>query len=509
MTTCEDLKNCSGNGLCLKLPGKPAECRCNPGFSGQICNEPGCIQGDFYNIQLDLCQPCTRCDVDHIVQSGTECTGRTTLDNLCVPIKKCQPGEFVNSLNQCQKCKTCESGWTSTGCGGKIDTVCKKINCEKGHFYEEGACTPCTKCRPGQHVQAGTECNGTTTLDNMCVDINQKKSEVCSGIRTSLGGAFEFQGRIEGAPHIVGDKSCLPCRNCVDGFCKPGQYFNGRTFTCESCRTCVDKAFHKGLAPNQPPCDGTRTTNNLCVQFCNDDQHATPGQVYWAGGTETGFKAGKYPGAVWWNEYTCHNCLACESTDTVVNPCNGNTFDNRKCIQPDRLTFWCGETDKTCTWDQSPDPYFTGKDEASDWGDEAAKNEYCRKFSEHMTGDPQLYGENNGTKKISSFWYDTYMLGCKIPGQYTGSTACTKKLNKQDCNAAKGCGWCGDHSPSCRPLDKEAILNCRFDDEVDCAKHFYVDKNGPHCTEGCTYCDKLGPGCVPSDSYSHICQNWP
>lgn len=327
------MENCSGHGLCLELPGKPAECRCAPGFSGKICNEPSCAKGSFYNIHLDQCQPCTRCDADRIVQSGTECTGQTAIDNTCTPIKKCQRGEFVNSLNQCQKFRTCEPGWIPVSCGGKIDTVCKKIECDKGYFYEEGACSPCTNCLPDQTVQAGTECNGTTTLDNMCVDMKQKKSELCSG--KDGGRSFEFQGKING--YIYGDKSCLPYSNCVDEFCKPGQYFNGRTLKCDSFRTCVDHEYHKGLAPNQPPCDGTRTTNNLCVQRCNDNQYSKAGKTDWISGHETGVTTGKYPGAVWWNEMTCHNCHTCSPGFTEVNPCNGNTFTANKCQDWDTL----------------------------------------------------------------------------------------------------------------------------------------------------------------------------
>lgn len=506
MTTCEDLKNCSGNGLCLKLPGKPAECRCNPGFSGQICNEPGCIQGDFYNIQLDLCQPCTRCDVDHIVQSGTECTGRTTLDNLCVPIKKCQPGEFVNSLNQCQKCKTCESGWTSTGCGGKIDTVCKKINCEKGHFYEDGACTPCTKCLPGQHVQSGTECDGTTTLDNMCVGSGQKKSNVCTGTK------FEFHGEIGGYTVPNTKVSCLPCSNCVDGFCKPGQYFNGRTLKCEPCRTCVDFDFHEGLKPNQPPCDGTRTTNNLCVQLCRDNQYANPGRTRWYQPGEQSGHSGTYPGAVWWNEYTCHNCYTCASGKTDINPCNGNTFTKNECKDHD--TFWCGVDADTCTWDKNEDPYYTGMGQISDWGDDTAKRQSCRYYSKHKVGNPQLYSTPGGDPEFNKItsppWYDTYMLGCTIADQYKGSTACTKKVNKQDCNESTGCTWCGGNMPSCRPIDKDTLESCDLSDSVTCDIVQEGEVEGRYvCEEGCTWCDKIGPACVPSDSYDRVCQNWP
>jgi hypothetical protein len=507
MTTCEDLKNCSGNGLCLELPGKPAECRCNPGFAGQICNEAGCIQGDFYNIHTGQCQPCTRCDADHIVQPGTECTGQTTFDNMCTPIKKCQPGEFVNSLNQCQKCRTCEPGWTPVGtCEGKMDTVCKKIECKKGYFYEEGACTPCTKCKPGQTVQAGTECDGTTTLDNMCVDMDQKKSRVCSDVRTDRGGAFEFQGQIDG--YIHGDKSCLPCSNCVDGFCKPGQYFNGRTLKCEPCRTCVDFDFHKGLKPNQPPCDGTRTTNNLCVQLCRDNQYAKAGETDWMSGHETGVTTGKYPGAVWWNEMTCHNCDTCASGKTEINPCNGNTLSKNACKDHD--TFWCGEDEDTCTWEQNPDPYFSGKGQTADWGNKEAQRTHCRNFSKHMTGDPQLYSEPAGFKKISTFGYKTYMLGCTIPDQYKGSTACTNKVNKQDCNYSKGCGWCGGNFPSCRPLDKQTMISCRFDDRANCDIGYYHDDTGYHCPSGCTACYDIEPTtCVPSNLYEDVCQKWP
>jgi hypothetical protein len=127
-----------------------------------------------------------------------------------------------------------------------------------------------------------------------------------------------------------------------------------------------------------------------------------------------------------------------------------------------------------------------------------------------VTGDSQLYAESAGTKKISTFGYKTYMLGCKIPGQYTRSTSCTKKGNKQDCNAAKGCVWCGDIFPSCRPLDQQAILNCTFDDHVDCTTGFYVDDDGvKHCRTGCRYCDKVGPGCVASSAFDHVCQKWP
>lgn len=505
MTTCKDLKNCSGNGLCLELPGKPAECRCNPGYAGKICNQAGCVQGNFYNIHMGECEPCTRCDADHIVQPGTECTGQTTLDNLCVPIKKCQPGEFVNSLNQCQKCRKCEPGWTPAGtCGGKIDTVCKKVECGKGFFYENGACTPCTKCKSGQSVQAGTECDGTTTMDNMCVDMKQKKSDVCSGVRTDLGGAFEFQGKVDG--YIYGNKSCLPCKNCVDGFCKPGQYYNSRLALCENCRTCEDYPFHKGLAPNQPPCDGTRTTNNLCVQLCNDNQYADPGETTWVHGKEDGVATGTYPGAVWWNEYTCHNCSNC-SGKTEINPCNGNTFTNNECKDhPD--TFWCGEDKDTCTWNQNPDPYFTGKGEESQWGDYATQKEYCKEFSNHMVGDPQLYSEPAGFKTITSFWYDTYMLGCKIPDQYRGANACTHK-NKQNCNESVGCAWCGGSRPSCRVIDKNTMLNCDFLDKgMGCDIGYYHDESGDHCKEGCRFCDKIGPACVPAVAYSRLCKDW-
>ena len=55
-TTCQDLKNCNNQGLCVKMSGEPAKCRCNPGRSGKTCNEPGCQKGKFYNIHLDMCE---------------------------------------------------------------------------------------------------------------------------------------------------------------------------------------------------------------------------------------------------------------------------------------------------------------------------------------------------------------------------------------------------------------------------------------------------------------------
>jgi len=507
--SCAALENCSGHGSCVEVQGRDAKCRCEPGFAGKICNQARCPQNYFYNVHLDDCEPCTSCDADSIVEPGKECTGYTTSDNPCVPLKKCQPGEFVNSSNKCQKCRTCEPGWTPAGtCGGKFDTVCKKIECDKGYFYEDGACTPCTKCLPGKHVQPGTECDGTTTLDNMCVDMDQKKSAVCSGVRTDRGGAFEFQGKING--YIYGDKSCLPCSNCVDGFCKPGQYFNGRTLKCESCRTCVDFDFHKGLKPNQPPCDGTRTTNNLCVQLCRDNQYAKAGQVDWIVGHESGVSTGKYPGAVWWNEMTCHNCDTCASGKTEINPCNGNTFYNNACQDHD--TFWCGVDEDTCTWDKNADPYYTGRGQTSDWGNDAAQWQACRKYSEHMTGDPQLYSKPGGDPHfktiVSPPWYKTYMLGCTIPDQYKGSTACAKKVNKQDCNKSTGCTWCGGDNPNCRPINKDTLLNCELSDSVTC--DIVQEGEGDHvCGAGCTWCDKIGPACVPSDSYDRVCKLWP
>ena len=506
MTTCEDLKHCSGHGLCLELPGKPAECRCNPGYAGKICNQAGCVQGDFYNVHLDQCQPCAKCDADHIVQPGTECTGQTTMDNMCVPLEKCQPGEFVNSLNQCQKCGTCEPGWTPVGtCTGKIDTVCKKVECGKGYFYEYGACTPCTKCLPGQHVQSGTECDGTTTFDNTCVGSEQKKSTYCGDKK------FEFHGK-------VGDKytfpnagvSCVPCSNCVDGFCKPGQYFNGRTLKCEACRTCLDQEFHKGVKQGVPPCDGTRTTNNLCVQNCNDNQYAIPGDIHWFSPGETDVHAGTYPGAVWWNEYTCHNCDACAGK-TKLNPCNGNSFKPTTCVENGKATFWCGETEDTCVWDKDyDDPWYTGYGNQSDWGDEDQQKEHCKKFSAHMAnGDSQLYSKPAGFKKVSTLGYHTYMLGCTIPDQYKGTTACTNKVDENECNKAKGCAWCAGSTPGCTPVDKVALEMCEFKDGANCYLSRVVHDDGKvTCNPGCKSC-WISSVCLPNDKYDHICQKWP
>ena len=504
--SCAALENCSGHGSCVEMEGRDAKCRCKPGFSGKICNQARCPQNYFYNVHLDDCEPCTSCDADSIVEPGKECTGYTTSDSTCVPLKKCQQGEFVNSSNECQKCQECDPGWVPVSCGGKFDTVCKKVECSKGYFYEYGACTPCTKCPPGKHVKSGTECDGTTTLDNMCVDMEQKKSTHCADKK------FEFHGKV-GDKYTFPDAevSCVPCSNCVDGFCKPGQYFNGRTLKCEACRTCLDQEFHKGVKQGVPPCDGTRTTNNLCVQSCNDNQYVRPGNIHWFNPGETDVHAGTYPGAVWWNEYTCHNCDACAGK-TKLNPCNGNSFKPTTCVENGKATFWCGETEDTCVWDKDyDDPWYTGYGYQSDWGEEDQQKEHCKKFSAHMAnGDSQLYSKPAGFKKVSTLGYHTYMLGCTIPDQYKGTTACTNKVDENECNKAKGCAWCAGITPGCTPVDKVALEMCNFTDGADCYLGRIVHDDGKvTCNSGCKNCTEIEPACLPNDKYDHICQKWP
>jgi hypothetical protein len=73
------------------------------------------------------------------------------------------------------------------------------------------------------------------------------------------------------------------------------------------------------------------------VQRCNDNQYAKAGKTDWISGHETGVTTGKYPGAVWWNEMTCHNCHTFSPGFTEVNPCNGNTFTANKCQDWDTL----------------------------------------------------------------------------------------------------------------------------------------------------------------------------
>lgn len=153
-TTCQDLKNCNNQGLCVEMPGEPAKCRCNPGRSGKTCNEPGCQKGKFYNIHLDMCEWCSRCPTGQHVLSGTECDGKTTLNNVCVKNKVCNPGYFINSLNECQPCDKCPKGTIAkkgTECNGKTTDhpTCIKPECNAA-TCENGVCIDNTcRCNPG------------------------------------------------------------------------------------------------------------------------------------------------------------------------------------------------------------------------------------------------------------------------------------------------------------------------------------------------------------------------
>jgi hypothetical protein len=123
---------------------------------------------------------------------------------------------------------------------GRSGKTCDEPGCQKGKFYNIhlDMCEWCSRCPTGEHVLSSTECDGSTTLDNVCA-----KNKVCKP------GYF-----------VNSLNDCQPCDKCPKGtIAKKGTECTGKT---TDHPTCI-----------KPECNADTCENGVCIDhntcLCN------------------------------------------------------------------------------------------------------------------------------------------------------------------------------------------------------------------------------------------------
>jgi hypothetical protein len=197
-----------GHGICVKLPGEPAECQCESNWQGVDCSE--CVTGYTG-------ADCSEC-ADGYEKNDVE---------LCVPIvvSPCEPnpcvhGTCVDLGEQSIRCE-CETGYAGLLCG----------DCAQGYeLNEDDECVPIV-IDPCSLLDCGA--HGT------CVVNQQSQSATCNCEAGYLGDLCEQCDELNGYEMIGGACQLDPCfeKNCGAGTClRDDQTW---TATCD----CIPEAF--------------------------------------------------------------------------------------------------------------------------------------------------------------------------------------------------------------------------------------------------------------------------
>lgn len=199
--------DCAGmdcvHGICVKLPGEPAECQCESNWQGVACSE--CVTGY-------IGPDCTDC-ADGYEKNDME---------LCVPIvSPCQPnpcvhGTCVDLGEQSIRCE-CELGYSGLLCDDCAEDYELNDNDECVPIVVD----PCSLLDCGAH--------GT------CVVNQQNQSATCDCDTGYLGDLCEQCDELNGYELVVDECRLNPCfhRNCGSGTCLLDEQAWTATCVCE------------------------------------------------------------------------------------------------------------------------------------------------------------------------------------------------------------------------------------------------------------------------------------
>ncbi len=199
-----------GHGICVKLPGEPAECQCESNWQGAVCSE--CVTGYAGPDCADCADGYEKNDVELCVPINPDpCT-----DVDCGAHGSC----VVDEETEVAGCE-CETGYSGEFCG----------DCAEGYEFDDNdecvpiVIDPCTLLDCGEH--------GT------CVVNEQSQTASCDCDAGYLGDLCEQCDTVNGYELVQSECLLDPCfnRNCGAGTClRDDQTW---TATCD----CVPEAF--------------------------------------------------------------------------------------------------------------------------------------------------------------------------------------------------------------------------------------------------------------------------
>jgi len=184
MTTCVQLNNCNSEmnyGICIEDEYGKGKCDCASTRFGNKCEYEKCKPSQYFSVKENKCVDCTNCNENGGVAKGTECSGTTILDNLCLG-NSCGPGfyKYVDSKSKkvsCRNCINCDDfgGYAegSKACDGTgfENPTCKTYCKDGGSLYTFGPCRGVTLKSDrewrGSRQRAGPQpCGSTMYLED-------------------------------------------------------------------------------------------------------------------------------------------------------------------------------------------------------------------------------------------------------------------------------------------------------------------------------------------------------